>query len=102
MSVRAYLIKKIDVNYENDEIIIKKVLNKTPSFKVNHEKILELFDYERNLNEDLNGELTMDRYTWSNILKDLDFSKYSEYELEMIENISNDMKDNDFICYYCF
>ena len=61
-----------------------------------------MFDYERNLNEDLNGELTMDRYTWSNILNDLDFSKYSEYELEMIENISNDMKDNDFICYYCF
>ena len=79
----------------------KKYLT-TPSFKVNHEKILELFDYERNLNEDLNGELTMDKYTWSNILNDLDFSKYSKYELEMIENIINDMKDNDFICYYCF
>ena len=47
MSVRAYIIRKFNVHFTDDEIIFEKVVDRTPLFNVWHDSmIFEVFqDY---------------------------------------------------------
>ena len=105
MTVQAYLIKKIDSKIKDDEIIIEKRIEKTPTFNLTkHENILKLFqDYDGdNTNNDLNGELVIDRISWKKILNNLLKEKYTPDELNIIEKITVDLKNKETIFYECF
>ena len=104
ISICAYLIKKNNINVTSNEIIITKTVNLNPSFKLNSDKILTLFQENacENLNEDLCGELTIDGITWQNILDNLIIEDYTKEELSIIEKISQDIADKEMIQYECF
>lgn len=105
MTVNAYLIKKINSKIKDDEIIIEKIIEKTPTFNLNkHENILKLFQNHGsdNTNYDLNGEIVIDKITWKEILNNLLTEKYTSDELNIIEKITNDLKNKEIIFYECF
>lgn len=105
MVVKAYLIKTIKTRTEDDELIIEKILEKTPTFNLRtNEKILKLFldNGFDNTNDDLNGELFMDKETWQEILNSLIPENYSPNDLKIIRKITKDLKDEEIIFYECF
>ncbi len=105
MVVNAHLIKKIDIKTTDDEIIIEKILEKTPTFNSRRDdKILKLFlDYGcDNTNDDLNGELIMNKETWSDILNELNYENLTSDELKIIQKITTDLTNNEIIFYECF
>lgn len=105
MVVQAYKIKAINTRIDDDNIIIEKILEKTPTFNLRKdEKILKLFlDHEfDNTNNDLNGELFMDKETWLDILNKLKPRNYSSNDLKIIEKITKDLKNEEIIFYECF
>lgn len=94
MSVRAYLVKETNIEYENDELIITKRLKDTPTFNVTrHLEIFELFcKYGRdNTNDDLLGEISIAKDDWDS----LNFSS------SIFDKISKDFGDNDIVVYEC-
>lgn len=104
MTIKAYLIKMINMKIKNDEIIIEKKLEKTPAFYLkNNEKLLtQLQKYEcNNINDDLNGEIVIDKITWTKILNE-GLEEYTSNELNTIKQITNDLKNNEIIFYNCF
>ena len=105
MTVQAYLIKKIDSKIKDDEIIIEKRIEKTPTFNLTkHKNILKLFqEYNGdNTNNDLNGELVIDKISWKEILNNLLSEKYTQDELNIIEKINLDFKNKEIVFYECF
>ena len=105
MTVNAYLIKEINTKIKDDNIIIEKILEKTPTFNLNHnQKILELFQEYGcdNTNDDLNGELVIDKYSWEKILNNILPELYTPIELKIIEKITNDLINKEIIYYKCF
>ena len=105
MVVKAYLIKTTNIKTNENEIIIEKILEKTSTFNLRKdEKILKLFlDYGcDNTNDDLNGELFMDKETWSDILSELDYENLTCDELKIIQKITNDLSGEEIIFYECF
>lgn len=105
MTVNAHLIKTINLQTTDDEIILEKILERTATFNSRRDyKILKLFlDYGGdNTNDDLNGELTMDKETWSNILNELDYENLTPDELKIIKKITNDLSDDEIVFYECF
>lgn len=105
MSVNAYLIKKINVKIKNEEVIIEKILEKTPTFNLNNDmKILELFQEYNcdNTNDDLNGELFIDKNTWITILKRLSCENFSVHELKIIKKITKELNNSEIIYFECF
>ena len=103
VTVRAYLIKKINVKTNEDEMIIEKILEKSPSFSLKNEKILTIFENNNftNLNDDLNGEISIDKYSWLKILEDIDYGDFTQKDCLIFEKISNDLSDNDVVYYEC-
>lgn len=105
MTVKAYLVKKITSKIEDDEMIIEKKLEKTPTFNLNkHENILKIFQENNgdNTNDDLNGELVIDKDTWQKILNGILTEEYTLDELNIIKKITNDLKNKKIIYYECF
>ncbi|MBR0270695.1 MAG: hypothetical protein IJQ68_01700 [Methanobrevibacter sp.] len=105
MSVNAYLIKDLTIQTTDEEIIIKKILEKTPTFNLSHHnKIFQLFQKHNcdNINDDLTGEISIDKETWELILNKLINKQYSNEELDIITKISSDLKNKDYIIYECF
>lgn len=105
MTVKAYLLKKINVKNNKDEIVIERILENEPTFNLNtNKKILELIQKINgdNTNEDLTGELVIDKYTWKKILNNLLKENFTPIELKIIEKITNDLKDREIIYYECF
>lgn len=105
MSVNAYLIKKINSKTKDNELIIEKILKKTPTFNLNsHSKIWKLLQEHHcdNVNEDLNGEIVIDKYVWKNILNNLSTENYTSEELKIIKNITKELKNKEIIYYDCF
>ncbi|MDO5859573.1 hypothetical protein [Methanobrevibacter sp.] len=105
MTVQAYLIKDISSKTKDNEITIEKIIEKTPTFNLNnHENILKLFQSNEcdNTNKDLNGELTIDKITWKEILTNLSTEKYTPEELNIIDKITKDLKNKEIIFYECF
>ena len=105
MIVNAYLIKEIEIKTTDDEIILEKILERTPTFNSRRDyKILKLFlDYGGdNTNDDLNGELTMDKETWSNILNELDYENLTPDELKIVQKITTDLDNDEIVFYECF
>ena len=95
MVASAYLLKKIDFKACDEEFIIKKIFNKNPSFNLNDEKIVSLFD----CGEFNSNELVMDSSTWEDILKN---SKFDDYELAIVNQISKDLSGKDMVIYELF
>lgn len=94
MSVRAYLVKQIIVKYEDDELIITKRLNSTPTFNVTrHPEIFELFrNYgQDNTNDDLIGEISIAKDDWNK----LNISSF------LVDKITKDFNDDDVVVYQC-
>ena len=105
MTVNAHLIKTINLQTTDDEIILEKILERTPTFNSRRDyKILKLFlDYGGdNTNDDLNGELTMDKETWSNILNELDYENLTPDELKIVQKITTDLDNDEIVFYECF
>ena len=55
-----------------------------------------------NTNDDLNGELTMDKETWSNILNELDYENLTPDELKIVQKITTDLDNDEIVFYECF
>lgn len=105
MTVNAHLIKTINLQTTDDEIILEKILERTPTFNSRRDyEILKLFlDYGGdNTNDDLNGELTMDKETWSNILNELDYENLTPDELKIVQKITTDLDNDEIVFYECF
>ena len=105
MTVNAHLIKTINLQTTDDEIILEKILERTPTFNSRRDyEILKLFlDYGGDTtNDDLNGELTMDKETWSNILNELDYENLTPDELKIIKKITTDLDTDEIVFYECF
>ena len=105
MTVNAYLIKEIKLKIKDDDLIIEKILERIPTFNLNHDKkILELFQKYGcdDTNDDLNGELIIDKNTWENVLNNISRDLYTPIELKIIAKITNDLKNNEIIYYKCF
>lgn len=105
MVVKAYLIKTTNIKTNDNELIIEKILEKKPTFNSRtNGRILKLFlDYGcDNTNDDLNGELFMDKETWQEILTNLTSEDYTEDELKIIQKISDDLANEEIIFYECF
>ena len=66
-------------------------------------KILKLFlDYGGdNTNDDLNGELTIDKETWPDILNELDYENLTSDELKIVQKITADLDNDEIVFYEC-
>ncbi len=105
MTINAHLIKEINIKTNNETIIIEKILEKSPTFNLNrNKKIFELFQEEGyvNLNEDLSGELSMDKQTWEKIVNNLVTNPLSSENLNILKKITLDLKNNEIVYYACF
>ena len=106
MASKAYLIKETNVKTTDDELILKKkTLEKTPTFNLTNDwKILNLFEEygSDNTNSDLNGELVMDKDSWTEMLNSITLSEFNSSEMEIIEKITADLKDRKMVFYECF
>lgn len=105
MAVKAYLLKKINVKNNDDEIIIERILENKPTFTLNNnERILKLFQESKgdNINEDLTGELTIDRKSWIILLNNILIEEFTPKERNIIKKITKDLKNNGIVFYECF
>lgn len=105
MSVRAYLIKYLKINSDETTIKIEKILEKTATFDLTHnEKIFKIFQENEgdHTSSDLNGEIAIDKISWNRFLLNLNKEKYSQEELDIIDKITNDLKNKEIIYYECF
>ena len=55
-----------------------------------------------NTNSDLNGELVMDKDSWTEMLNSITLSEFNSSEMEIIEKITADLKDRKMVFYECF
>lgn len=102
MAINAYLIKQININTYNDEIIIEKIIEKNPTFSLtHHEKIFELIQKHDcdNTNEDLTGEIVIDNESWKKVIINLLSDNLTNEELKIIEKISFDLKNKSVVYY---
>ena len=105
MTVNAHLIKTINLKTKDNEIIIEKILERTPTFNSRKDgKIMKLFlDYGcDNTTDDLNGEVFMDKKTWQEILANLTPDDYTFDELNILQKITLDLADEEIVFYECF
>lgn len=105
MSVRAYILRKIDVNFTEENIIFKKIMDNKPLFNVWHNpKIFEIFlDYGCDFsNQDSLGEIMITRSDWMEFKKDFKNEGWTEEELEILNTINNELKEEEDIWCECF
>lgn len=105
MTIKAHLIKEINIKDRNEEIKIEKIIEKTPTFNLKSDtNILRLFQEISgdNLNNDLNGELYVDKTSWNTFLNSTKKDKFTSKELKIIKKITRDIENKEFILYECF
>lgn len=104
MSINAHLIKKINIKTNNEDIRIEKIIERDPTFNtIKHWKLFELIRENNgdNTNIDLNGEITIDKESWKKILKKILKDETTPEELQIIEKISCELENNEYIQFEC-
>ena len=86
------------------QVKVCPVMNKEKKVYLPVYEILQLFQKHNcdNINDDLTGEISIDKETWELILNKLINKQYSNEELDIITKISSDLKNKDYIIYECF
>lgn len=105
MSIKAYLIKEMNMKTENEQIKIEKTIEREPTlYLTKNSAIFDLIQKQKldNLNEDLNGEIVIDKTSWKEILHELNMSNIKKYEKNSINKINNEFKTKDILFFECF
>lgn len=105
MSVRAYIIRKFQLEFTKESMIFKKVLDLEPLFNVWHNgNIFGVFeDYGGDFtNHDANGEIMISADDWQCFKKDFKKEDWSAEELEILERIDDELKRSDDLWCECF
>lgn len=104
MSSNAYLIKEINLKSTKNEIIIEKRIEKDPTFKIANYKIFKIFqEYgQDNTNEDLVGEISIDKKSFEKFMNSYNPSSYSKEEKRIIAKIESNLKNNEITFYEVF
>lgn len=104
MSVRAYLIKNFSADFEGDDIIFKKVVDRTPLFNVwRNANIFDIFQsYGCDLtNQDAIGEVTLSKSDWMNFKKNFKKEDWSMDDIAILNNIDELFKKHEDIWLEC-
>ncbi|MDO5848228.1 MAG: hypothetical protein Q4P18_01685 [Methanobrevibacter sp.] len=105
MSVRAYILRKVNVKFKDDEIIFERILDRYPLFNVwHHPKIFELFeDYGCDFsNQDAIGEIMLTKKGWKEFVKKFKKDDWSDEELKILETINRELEIDEDIWCECF
>jgi len=104
MSSNAYLIKEINLKTTKNEMIIEKRIEKDSTFKIANYKIFKIFqEYgQDNTNEDLVGEISIDKKSFEKFKNSYNLSSYSKEEKRIIAKIESNLKNNEITSYEVF
>ena len=104
MSSNAYLIKEINLKSTKNEIIIEKRIEKDSTFKIVNYKIFKIFqEYgQDNTNEDLVGEISIDKKSFEKFKNSYNPSSYSKEENRIIAKIESNLKNKEITFYEVF
>lgn len=105
MSVRAYIIREFQINFTDENIIFRKVMDRNPLFNVWHDpKIFEVFqEYGYDFsNHDAVGEITLSKKAWWNFKKDFKKEGWEEKDLKILDKINEELKAEEDIWCECF
>lgn len=104
MSSNAYLIKEINLKTTKNEMIIEKRIEKDSTFKIANYKIFKIFqEYgQDNTNEDLVGEISIDKKSFEKFKNSYNLSSYSKEEKRIIAKIESNLKNNEITFYEVF
>lgn len=106
MSIRAYIIKRIDQGYDDNYSYTLIAQERVPLFNVwHHSNIFDLitsygFD---GTNDDCVGEIEIDCEMWDEVKNEENFSKFTSEEIDILQKIDTYFKGgNEFLTLECY
>ena len=105
MSVRAYILRKVNVDFTDEHIIFERVLDREPLFNVWHNPdIFEIFrrygdDFSNN---DAIGEIRLSRKDWMNFKVNFKNEGWTKEELDILTQINDELEIEEDLWCECF
>ncbi len=105
MSVKAYIIRNVEINMDDEHIIFKKILDNEPLFNLwRNSRIFEMFmEYGCDFsNNDSIGEIMISRCDWMDFKRDFKNEGWSKEDLDILNKINDELKVKEDIWCECF
>ena len=105
MSVRAYILRKVNVDFTDEHIIFERVLDREPLFNVWHNPdIFEIFmrygdDFSNN---DAIGEIRLSRKDWMNFKVNFKNEGWTKEEIDILTQINDELEIEEDLWCECF